>query len=130
MAVDRAKMSGPMRPLKLPERRLQITDRLEWPKDASLAKRIHVSVGFAFVDVAERHVAPPLPREIFLRGGGRTGSHIDMQLDDLGECLSLLLQHGHTTDELVRRFKPDSLAWAVLHKVAEITAQEFGAAHG
>lgn len=120
-------MTGPPRPLKLPDRRLNITDKMTWPENAARARRIHICVGFDPREIATRALQPPIPREVFLRGGGQTGSFLDMELDDIGELLSLALQHGHTTRELGERFKPGSLAWTIVRKIEQITREEFGA---
>jgi hypothetical protein len=121
-------MTGPRRPLKLPDRRLNITDKMTWPENAARARRIHICVGFDPREIVTPALHPPIPREVFLRGGGQTGSFIDMELDDIGELLSLALQHGHSADELEKRFKPGSLAWTIIRKVRQITAEEFGPA--
>lgn len=116
-------MSGPKR-TRLPDRRPSITERRTWRQATGQEFRFHVTVGFApEVGVLDEHfhtmVARPL--EVFLRPAGqRWGSFLQEIADDVGEMLSLLLQHGHDLAALRARFKPGSLAHAVVGWIGEI----------
>ncbi len=114
-------MSGPAR-MKLPPRREHRTDRMTWRPvgEGGPEFRFHLSVGF-WPEGPGRLGAP---LEIFLKSGGQQGSMLDELSDDIGELLSLALQHGHTLDALRRRFKPGSLAHATCRRAREIAREE------
>ena len=75
-------MSAPRR-RRLTNRRPAITTRIE---AAGIAA--HATVGF--------DVMAGAAREVFLRptGGGKTGSALDLLLDDVAVVISVALQHG------------------------------------
>jgi hypothetical protein len=75
-----------------------------------LALYFHVAVGFAPRAAGAQSRSAPL--EVFLppsTSTARTGAVMHAIADDIGEHLSLHLQHGMTADALARRFKPGSL---------------------
>lgn len=107
-------MSGPKR-TRLPDRRPSISERRTWRQATGQEFRFHVTVGFAPTPTSS------VPLEVFLRPAGqRWGSFLQEIADDVGEMLSLLLQHGHALADLRARFKPGSLAHAVVGWIAEI----------
>lgn len=77
---------------RLPNRRPNNTASFRWPLE--VGRRIHATAGF---DPASGAI-----RELFLRGGGRTGSEIDHLLDDIAVLVSRLLRHGETSAEIAR----------------------------
>ena len=98
--------------MRMPDRRPSVTERRVWRQATGQEFKFHVTVGFA---------APGRAGEVFLRPAGqRWGSFLQEIADDVGEMLSLLLQHGHALAALRTRFKPGSLAHAVVGWIAEI----------
>lgn len=98
---------------KLPDRRENRSGKMAW-HTASGDLPFHVCVGYEPSAGGAFDLGPPL--EIFLtpsRRAGRTGAAMYFYAGDIGECLSLHLQHGHTLASLRDRFKPGSLARAV-----------------
>ena len=115
-------VAGPFR-RKLDNRRDNRSEKFIWkpsiedqdaPSDTEL--RMHACINW-----------PPPVREIFIRPSrstGKTGSFAAMYADDVGECLSLLLQHGHTLEQLVARFKPGTLAHAAARAVIKMIKED------
>jgi hypothetical protein len=77
---------------RLPNRRPNNTASFHWPPEGD--RRIHATAGF---DPATGRV-----RELFLRGGRRTGSEIDHLLDDVAVLISWPLRHGGAPAEIAR----------------------------
>lgn len=75
----------------LPKRRLSETQRIVTPDGHS----IHLTVGY---DPQE----DGRPREIFYSGGFRSGSALEFQTQDACVLISLLLQHGHRSDDIAK----------------------------
>ena len=73
--------------LNLPDRREQITRTIEFE-----GQKIQISIG--------QNPQTLLCSEVFICGGGKTGSGGDRQLGDLGVLISHLLQRGATPKEL------------------------------
>lgn len=94
--------------VRLPNRRTTTTTRITWHAPTGDPIDWHLAVGW---ELAARSIA----REVFLRptGAGRITSTLRTLGDDLGETLSLLLQHGYTPSHLARRFKPGTLAHVI-----------------
>lgn len=99
--------------MKLPARRETRRSKEQW-LGTSAALTMYVDVGF---DPKSRR-----PLEIFIVAG-KTGTLLNFAGHDLGELLSLALQHGHSIPALQARFKPDSLATFALALAAEMTAE-------
>lgn len=112
-------MTAPMR-RQLPDRRPAIGEKFPWIPDRGDGERpIYIRVGFDPADGALL--------EIFLkpsRSSGKHGSLLHRYAEDVGEMLSLLLQHGHTLDQLAARFKTGSLALAAVLRARAIAAEE------
>lgn len=102
---------------KLPARRYTLRHRASWHDSGGAEIGFYVDVGFDPADGAAL--------EIFLRARrGKNGTLLSFIGDDLGEMLSLLLQHGHSLDELEARFKPASLAGFAIAQAQMLAAQD------
>jgi len=103
---------------RLPHRRRQITEGIRWPLEGG--RRIHVSAGFD-------HDGRLL--EVFLRGGGKSGSATDFLLDDVAVALSRLMQYGDRLAQIAPGLgrlpdgKPSSIVGAVVDRLLAIEAQ-------
>lgn len=75
----------------LPDRRLTDTRKIVTDE----GHRVHVSVGFHPHD-------PTRPREVFCSGGFRSGAQLEFQTQDACVPLSLLLQHGHRPEDIIK----------------------------
>lgn len=75
----------------LPTRRLSQTRKITTPE----GQTIHLSIGY---DPHE----DGRPREVFYSAGFRSGSQLEFLVQDACVLISLLLQHGHKPDEIVK----------------------------
>ena len=75
----------------LPTRRLTETRKITTREGHT----VHLSVGYDPAD-------PARPREVFYSAGFRTGSQLEFQIQDDCVLLSLLLQHGHRPEDIVK----------------------------
>ena len=75
----------------LPTRRLTETRKITTREGHT----VHLSIGFDPED-------PARPREVFYSAGFRTGSQLEFQIQDDCVLLSLLLQHGHRPEDIVK----------------------------
>lgn len=94
--------TGPQR-RKLPDRRAQRTQKvaLDMPNGAQV--RLFVSGGFTPGTVSD---GGGQLLEVFLRGAGKSGSGLDLLVDDLAVLLSLSLQSGWTPAGLRTHLTP------------------------
>ncbi len=81
---------------RLPSRRHAIHEPILWPPNDG--KEITVTAGLN--DAGE-------VREVFLSGGGQIGSERGFILSDAAVCLSILLQHNVTLDEIAHSLARD-----------------------
>lgn len=75
----------------LPNRRLTETRKIR----TTDGHTIHLSIGFDPAD-------PTRPREVFYAAGFRSGSQLEFQVQDACVLISLLLQHGHRPEDIVK----------------------------
>ena len=75
----------------LPNRRLTQTRKIRTAEGHT----VHLSVGY---DPNE----DTRPREVFYSAGFKSGSQLEFQLQDACVLISLLLQHGHRPDGIVK----------------------------
>lgn len=102
---------------KLPNRRYTLRKRADWHDACGNVVGFYVDVGF--------DPSTGAALEIFLRGRkGKNGTLLSFIGDDIGEMLSLLLQHGYTLDRLAERFKPASLAGFAVATAQALTADD------
>ena len=80
----------------LPTRRLTETRRIE-TRDGN---KIYLSVGFD-------PNAPDRPREVFYSAGFKSGSQLEFQIQDDCVLISLLLQHGLTSEDVAKSLARD-----------------------
>lgn len=75
----------------LPTRRLAENRRISTPDGHT----IHLSIGYDPDD-------PKRPREVFYSAGFKSGSQLEFQLQDACVMISLLLQHGHRSEDIAK----------------------------
>lgn len=119
METSKALMSPPGR-RQLPDRRPAIAEKFPFvPERGEEPRSIYIRVGF--------HPTDGAPLEIFLRPSkraARQGSVLHRYAEDIGEMLSLLLQHGHTLEQLAARFKVGTLALFAVRAALKIASEE------
>lgn len=101
-------------------------DATWWDAPAGAELGIYVRVNFHARTIDGATVPTGRPSEVFVTARGPCGSMLSHYGTDLGETLSLLLQHGHDLPSLRARFKRGSLALRVVER-AWILAAEIGA---
>ena len=100
-----------------------MTVSFHWPPEGG--RRVHATVGF--------DPRTAMVRELFLRGGGQTGSERDLTLDDVAVLVSILLQSGYSPVDLRARLgrlpsgEPATIIGAALDLAVEIEADILGA---
>ncbi|MBE0455367.1 MAG: ribonucleotide reductase [Roseovarius sp.] len=75
----------------LPTRRLVETRKIKTVEGHT----VHLSVGY---DPTEQG----RPREVFYSAGFKSGSQLEFQIQDACVLLSLLLQHGHRPEDIIK----------------------------
>ena len=76
---------------QLASRRLAETTKIQ----TADGQTVYLTIGFDPSD-------PTRPREVFYSAGFRSGSQLEFQTQDACVMISLLLQHGHTPEDIAK----------------------------